>query len=588
MISFDQSLTELVQAPARHLRGRARVVDDAGRLRAHFRGVAGGRAGRPGRRRLGRGRAGAGDPADIPRARSSECRADDRLFPDRRLSVAVLIALSWPLARAGEADSRGGAVHRPAGQVGRGDGGAHAAPQGHAGAAGDMGQLGREAVRQDPRRPTTSPRWRRTWARCSSSPAWSSVTAAVAAGGERARRQDRPQPRQAEYPLKGPRITRVLKLLAEESTPPSSTRWPPPASPSRPRRGRPSSTIRRRAASEPPRVSETRTPPPRHGARRRAAPRRDRRRLEKAPPGRAEQRPRWAPYLDGQGRRHHLRALVRLRSVVAAAFKSGVTGGIRVDLTVYPLAFTWRRAAGILATLGFGVTLQKPFWLPSVAQQRSHAELRHHRARRGGRAALALRPLQEGAAPRADAARRRRAAQLLHRAEHGRRRGPARRRPTSFWRWAARCACTSRSGRRCGRSSAITSCSTPARCRPATEFGPASTYGLRAGGGLSFLVWPAASSWERPATTSAPRAGVHRQRHAAEGGLVGDRSILRRRVHHRLRVLTTAGHDIEQPMQSREVRQSFLDFFARHGHEVVRSSPLVPRTTRRCCSPTPA
>src|SRR5215510_13749914 len=30
-------------------------------------------------------------------------------------------------------------------------------------------------------------------------------------------------------------------------------------------------------------------------------------------------------------------------------------------------------------------------------------------------------------------------------------------------------------------------------------------------------------------------------------------------------------------MQSLEVRQSFLDFFRRHHHELVRSSPLVPQ-----------
>ena len=42
--------------------------------------------------------------------------------------------------------------------------------------------------------------------------------------------------------------------------------------------------------------------------------------------------------------------------------------GIRVDLTLYPLASTWRKAAGVFATLGLGVTLQKPFWLDSKAR----------------------------------------------------------------------------------------------------------------------------------------------------------------------------------------------------------------------------
>ena len=29
-------------------------------------------------------------------------------------------------------------------------------------------------------------------------------------------------------------------------------------------------------------------------------------------------------------------------------------------------------------------------------------------------------------------------------------------------------------------------------------------------------------------------------------------------------------------MTAREIRQSFLDYFARHGHRIVSSSPLVP------------
>ena len=40
---------------------------------------------------------------------------------------------------------------------------------------------------------------------------------------------------------------------------------------------------------------------------------------------------------------------------------------------------------------------------------------------------------------------------------------------------------------------------------------------------------------------------------------------------------------------SNEIRQAFLDYFARNGHEVVASSAAACRTTTRpCCSPTPA
>ncbi len=81
----------------------------------------------------------------------------------------------------------------------------------------------------------------------------------------------------------------------------------------------------------------------------------------------SNKRPRWAYYFDAT-----VGGAISGRSFdfdpsSQPKFKSGVTGGIRVDLTLYPFAFSWRKAAGVLAGLGFGVTLQKPFWLPSTA-----------------------------------------------------------------------------------------------------------------------------------------------------------------------------------------------------------------------------
>jgi hypothetical protein len=43
-------------------------------------------------------------------------------------------------------------------------------------------------------------------------------------------------------------------------------------------------------------------------------------------------------------------------------FKGSVTPGIAVDLTVYPLAFTWNKALGYLSGFGLGLTVVKPFW----------------------------------------------------------------------------------------------------------------------------------------------------------------------------------------------------------------------------------
>jgi alanyl-tRNA synthetase len=37
-----------------------------------------------------------------------------------------------------------------------------------------------------------------------------------------------------------------------------------------------------------------------------------------------------------------------------------------------------------------------------------------------------------------------------------------------------------------------------------------------------------------------------------------------------------------------DIRTAFLDYFAANGHEIVSSSPLVPRNDRHCCSQMPA
>jgi hypothetical protein len=45
-----------------------------------------------------------------------------------------------------------------------------------------------------------------------------------------------------------------------------------------------------------------------------------------------------------------------------------VVGGISADLSLYPLAFTWRRAYGLFSGLGLGVSVDKPFWPDSTSK----------------------------------------------------------------------------------------------------------------------------------------------------------------------------------------------------------------------------
>jgi hypothetical protein len=104
-----------------------------------------------------------------------------------------------------------------------------------------------------------------------------------------------------------------------------------------------------------------------------------------APPARVAQplsrRPRWAPYLDAavggsiSGRNFDFDPASQPR------FKSGIVGGLHVDVTAYPLAFLWRSAGGVIAGLGLGITLDKPFWVDSTpkadpTQQFPTSELR--------------------------------------------------------------------------------------------------------------------------------------------------------------------------------------------------------------------
>jgi hypothetical protein len=184
-----------------------------------------------------------------------------------------------------------------------------------------------------------------------------------------------------KYPLRGPRVNEsTLKLLADEvdsafahalsasetqpvaeAPPPAVEKPPPTVEKPPPRAEKPPPRAEKPPREKPVVVAENDDLPP---------PRRE----ETPPPLVAEKnpveerRPRWAPWFNADaggsisGRQFDFDPSSQPR------FKSGVTGGIRIDATVYPLAFTWRRAAGVLATLGLGVTFQKPFWIDSTSK----------------------------------------------------------------------------------------------------------------------------------------------------------------------------------------------------------------------------
>jgi hypothetical protein len=83
-------------------------------------------------------------------------------------------------------------------------------------------------------------------------------------------------------------------------------------------------------------------------------------------------RPRWAPYFDvGAGASLTGRSFDFQPSSLPH-FTSGIVGGLRVDLTLYPFAGLYQLGAGVLAGLGFGATLDKPFWPASKGPDGNH------------------------------------------------------------------------------------------------------------------------------------------------------------------------------------------------------------------------
>jgi outer membrane biosynthesis protein TonB len=195
-----------------------------------------------------------------------------------------------------------------------------------------------------------------------------------------------------KYPLKGPRLeSDSLDLLAdevgkafehtlaaaggaeeEEEAPKKPPRKPPVAEappPSLPPPARapvakapPAPPVEEReeapSPAAPPVAEREETPP---GM---AAPTEKAIAVKTTPPG--QRRPRWAPYFDvsigaGVGGR-----TFDFQPASLPSFKTGSPAVLRADLTLYPLAGTWRTAKGVFAGLGLGATIDKPFWKPST------------------------------------------------------------------------------------------------------------------------------------------------------------------------------------------------------------------------------
>jgi hypothetical protein len=78
-------------------------------------------------------------------------------------------------------------------------------------------------------------------------------------------------------------------------------------------------------------------------------------------------RPRWAPYFDVSAGGSISGRAFDFAPTSLPRFSSSVVGGLHIDLTIYPMASLWRMAGGVLAGLGVGATLDKPFWPDSHA-----------------------------------------------------------------------------------------------------------------------------------------------------------------------------------------------------------------------------
>jgi hypothetical protein len=200
-----------------------------------------------------------------------------------------------------------------------------------------------------------------------------------------------------KYPLKAPRIpVPILAMLAREvgeafdsvvaggGTPEETTPTTPPPGKTPPKPPKPTpppvaTTPPPTPATTPPPVATTPPPPattttttttpPPPAKEEDLAPvtARTEDRMPPLPPP-TRRRPRWAPWFDANAGLSISGRQFDFDTTQPPHFTSGVVAGIFGDITVYPLAFTWSKAAGVFSGLGLGATISKPFWPDSTSR----------------------------------------------------------------------------------------------------------------------------------------------------------------------------------------------------------------------------
>ncbi len=185
-----------------------------------------------------------------------------------------------------------------------------------------------------------------------------------------------------KYPLAGPRLssstlaivgkevvvafeavangTSKEPLAADEPrTTPTPTPTPTTPPPARAEPTAPPTATAPPVAAPPERTEEPQPPPPPPTSAT----------VEPQPSAEKPKRPRWAPYFDISAGFSISGRSFDFDPNSQPRFASGIVPGLHGDLTVYPLAFTWNKVAGVFSGLGVGGTIDKPFWPDSTSKQ---------------------------------------------------------------------------------------------------------------------------------------------------------------------------------------------------------------------------
>jgi hypothetical protein len=88
-----------------------------------------------------------------------------------------------------------------------------------------------------------------------------------------------------------------------------------------------------------------------------------------SPPPAEHNRPSWAPYFDISAGLTISGRSFNFSPASQPKFTSGIVAGVHGDATVYPFAWLWRGGGRFISGLGFGATIDKPFWPDSTSKQ---------------------------------------------------------------------------------------------------------------------------------------------------------------------------------------------------------------------------